>query len=884
MKAAVKTALPKVILCVFFLLSWAGVGQVQAKPLNDDLFPPGPAAAKFSDFDGRGFIINGQRTFIVSGSVHYPRVPREDWREVLLKLKRAGFNTVQTYVFWNYHEAHEGQFDFTSDSRDLGAFLDTAKEVGLYAIVRVGPYVCAEWENGGFPNWLYFKPGLEIRKDNKPFLTAMDAWFKKMLPIVSSRQIQNGGNVIWVQLENEYPAEGWKYWGTAMDGQYFQHLLDLAHENGIEVPMFFSGLNHAHDPMPTSPVDSTKRTSPWMSTELWTIWFDRYGETERDILKGDRSTWRVLAEGGNGFNLYMAYGGTTFGFFNFSDVTEYHGRGEEGMTCYDYGTLIGQTGDLRPLYYRLKRLGYFAGTFSPILADSTNSTAQYQDFASGVKVTARTAPGGTLVFLDNGSPAKPSGANDHAVTAPDNATNIVLKSGTHISLAKGEIVGLPVNFSLAPGLTIAEADTRILGIVQQGATKTMICYGEPGDIGKIYFQSEFPASAKIASDGGFKLDEGKTQTLSFDFVSNRVEDEMLNFGTNQLRVLVMSKATADQTWIVDTAAGRQIVVGAPYLGDFSMKVSGKIRATVNYPWNDPAPKTLTVYDGAGVRQVSLSTPSLDHSPATLALSSWQMSADNAPLAKDFDDHGWFSSSDGNPPAIGQDGDNSPYAWYHVRLTNNTPVTSMKFKRIGDRASFFVDGKLGAVYDLQKDKGNASEVTLDMPSGVHELAVFVAHAGRPKYVGYIGSINQLKYQKGLRGPVTINGKHEAILGWKMRGGVSPDKRGRRWFTLNAVNTVPAYYRCDFKLDQLPAPGAEYRFHADGLSHGCVWLNGHNLGLYPEIVKNCPGLWLPSCWLKKGKNTLVVFDEHGNSPEKTSIQMEVSASRQMVRTDN
>lgn len=853
---------------------------VQARTDNDNLFPPGPEAAKFINFDGRGFIINGKRTFIVSGSVHYPRVPRQDWRDVLLKLKRAGFNTVETYVFWSYHEAHEGQFDFTSGSRNLGAFLDTAKQVGLYTIVRVGPYACAEWENGGFPNWLYFKPGLQVRKDNKPFLQAVDAWFNRLLPIIASRQIQNGGNVILVQLENEYPAGGWKYWGTEIYGHYFQHLLDLAHTNGLQVPMFFSGLHHGHDPAPLTPIDSTQRKSPWMSTELWTIWFDRYGETETDILKGERSTWRVLAEGGNGFNLYMGYGGTTFGFFNFNNDTKFGDRGERGTACYDYGTLIGQTGDLRPLYYQLKRLGYFAETFSPILADSTNSTGQYQDFATGAAITARTAPGGTLVFLDNGTPTKPTWSNDHAVTAPGRATTVVLKDGTHIKVAKGEVLALALNVPVVPGVTIAEADTRILGIVPQGDITTLVCYGEPGDTGKVTFKSNATASAKTVKDAGFKFDAQDKPSLTFDFPASGIGDEVLNFGTNRLRVLVMSKATADQTWFVDTADGKQIVSGTPYLGNFSVSSSGKIQSAVDYPWNDPAPKELTDYESAGVRQIPLPAPSASHAPIALNLSPWQMALNDALLSSHYDDHAWFALPDGNPPEMGQDGNNSPYAWYRVRLTNSTAITSLDFKRIGDRATFFVDGKLAASYDFMKDR--TPDVAIHVPAGVHELAVFVAHAGRPKFAGYVGPINLLKWQKGLRGPVTANGTNEVILGWKMHGGVDPENPRLKWSSTHAANGEPAYYRADFKLNAVPEAGAAYRLHPDGLSYGCIWLNGHNLGRYPEVVKDCPGYWLPDCWMKPGNNTIVIYDEQGHFPGNTSVQLEAPASRREIRT--
>ncbi len=124
------------------------------------MFPPAPAARPCIDFDGKGFLVHGKRTFIVAGALHYSRVPRALWRDRLLRIKRAGYNTVQTYTFWNYHELREGQYDFSGD-KDFDAYLKLIHSLGMYAIVRIGPYVNAEWEGGGWPVWLRFKPGVD---------------------------------------------------------------------------------------------------------------------------------------------------------------------------------------------------------------------------------------------------------------------------------------------------------------------------------------------------------------------------------------------------------------------------------------------------------------------------------------------------------------------------------------------------------------------------------------------------------------------------------------------------------------------------------------------------------------------------------------------------
>src|SRR5258706_12858759 len=105
---------------------------------NDHIFPPAAAARKYIDFDRQGFIIDGKKTFLVSAGLEYARIPHELWKDRLLRLKRAGFNCIEIYTFWNFHEPQEGQFDFSGD-HDLGAFLRQVKQLGMYAIVRVGP-------------------------------------------------------------------------------------------------------------------------------------------------------------------------------------------------------------------------------------------------------------------------------------------------------------------------------------------------------------------------------------------------------------------------------------------------------------------------------------------------------------------------------------------------------------------------------------------------------------------------------------------------------------------------------------------------------------------------------------------------------------------------
>ena len=145
-------------------------------------------------------MIDGQPVFLIAGTIDYFRCPHELWRDTLLRAKRCGLSTISFCVAWNFHEREEGVFDFKADS-DLGLFLDICQELGLYAFPRVGPFICDEWEAGGYPAWLVAKPGIEMRIVNPVAMPYLRRWFAQLIPLIARRQVTRGGPVIMVQQE-----------------------------------------------------------------------------------------------------------------------------------------------------------------------------------------------------------------------------------------------------------------------------------------------------------------------------------------------------------------------------------------------------------------------------------------------------------------------------------------------------------------------------------------------------------------------------------------------------------------------------------------------------------------------------------------------------------
>ena len=236
-----------------------------------------------------GFLRAGDPHLIVSGALHYFRIHPEQWRDRLRRLVVMGCNTVETYVAWNIHQPSREVTTFEGFA-DLGRFLDIAAEEGLDAIVRPGPYICAEWENGGFPGWILADRNLRLRNRNAAYLQLVDAWFDQLIPVIAQRQAGRGGNVVMVQVENEYGSFG-------DDKAYLAHLRDGLVARGIEELLVTSD-GPARMWLTGGTVDGALGTvnfgsrtlevlamaerelpdQPQMCMEFWNGWFNHWGE------------------------------------------------------------------------------------------------------------------------------------------------------------------------------------------------------------------------------------------------------------------------------------------------------------------------------------------------------------------------------------------------------------------------------------------------------------------------------------------------------------------------------------------------------------------------------------------------------------------------------
>ncbi len=312
-----------------------------------------------------GFYLNGEPFRIIAGAIHYFRVPSEYWRDRLIKLKACGFNTVETYVAWNLHEMREGEFDY-SNMLDIEKFLGIAEELGLYAIVRPGPYICSEWDFGGLPWWLLKNDSMALRCMDKDYLAAVDRFFDNFIPGIAKHQITKGGNVILVQVENEYGSYG-------DDSEYIRYLAKGLKDRGIDVPLFTSD-GAEYQMLTAGTVPEIHKTAnfgsraaeqfarlreyqpdgPLMCTEFWNGWFDHWTEEHHSRNPQDAAdALDDIFSMGASLSAYMFHGGTNFGYMNgANDYDEY----EPTVSSYDDDAPLNENGEPTEKYYKFKEV------------------------------------------------------------------------------------------------------------------------------------------------------------------------------------------------------------------------------------------------------------------------------------------------------------------------------------------------------------------------------------------------------------------------------------------------------------------------------------------------------------------------------------------------
>lgn len=313
----------------------------------------------------RTFLLNGEPFVVKAAELHYARIPEPYWEHRILMCKALGMNTICLYVFWNFHEQKEGEFDFSGD-KNVAKFCKLAQKHGMYIILRPGPYACAEWEMGGLPWWLLKKKDMKVRSLHPYFMERTEIYMKKLGKQLAPLQLANGGNIIMVQVENEFGGYG-------VDKPYMTAIRDIVRRAGFDKSVLFEcdwdstfELNALDDLLWTlnfgtganidkefKKLSTVRPDTPLMCSEFWSGWFDHWGR-KHETRPAEKMVAGIkdMLDRNISFSLYMAHGGTTFGHWGGANSPTYSSM----CSSYDYDAPISEAGWATPKYYLLREL------------------------------------------------------------------------------------------------------------------------------------------------------------------------------------------------------------------------------------------------------------------------------------------------------------------------------------------------------------------------------------------------------------------------------------------------------------------------------------------------------------------------------------------------
>ncbi|MEM4618357.1 MAG: beta-galactosidase [Ignisphaera sp.] len=520
-----------------------------------------------------GFLsVGGSRVFLMCGEVHYFRVPKDLWHDRLLKVRRAGFNCVSSYIPWNWHEVEEDYIVFDDRvfespyesnlfSRDLESYIQMIKSLGMFFVARPGPYICSEWDSGGHPNWLYRKTKM-FRSIDKDYIEAVEKWYRVVLPIIARYTVPRNGPTILLQIENEY------FWG---DVPYILKLYEIARKYVEDIPIVTNEdwfledtpiANTIDDyPVPWDIEEFDNKIKSYIKTqkgflkmfmELEGGWFTYFGSlypTSRGSIPAEWSETLLktaIGLGINSVNIYMFHGGTNPGYYTGKYIT----------SSYDYEAPVREWGELSQRYYVLKRIAMFIKTFSKLLTKTVPVDGAVEVSNKDVEVFARVSDSGAIAILRN-------------LDIYPKLTKIIYRGHVYpyrnivvISPRNAKIVLLDTEIEDTP-FRILYTSSEPLLIERFGADTIFIVYGDVSEVGEIGIESSKPIS--IVYTEGMDVDKRNDRLVILSYVHSYIDSiAILESEGRKLYIVALSRDRASRTWYIDDVDPPIIVVSNIY--------------------------------------------------------------------------------------------------------------------------------------------------------------------------------------------------------------------------------------------------------------------------------------------------------------------------------
>ncbi|MFA9455286.1 beta-galactosidase [Halalkalibacter sp. AB-rgal2] len=463
---------------------------------------------------------NGQPFFGISGEFHFSRYDDQKWEDELIKMKMAGITIVPTYVFWNHHEEERGVYEW-SGNKDVRRFVELCQKHGLYVILRIGPFAHGEARNGGMPDWLFGRP-FDLRSNDDEYVSFVERFYTEIAEQINGLLFGQGGPIIGTQIENEFEHAGapWEITtGTAQewvsagkDGDsHIKVLKDVAIKVGIKTPLYTAtgwggAAAPAHDVLPL-----------WGGYAFWP-WIFYGDETEHPATSEyvyrsfheDGTTYAAFTpnypasslpyaccEMGGGMTVFYKYrfqlpyesvdamanmkvaGGCNFvGYYVFHGGSHPKGKKTAFLNetatpkiSYDYQAPLGEFGQVRESYKRLKRQHYFYQQCEQILTKMKTVLPENADQVAPTDVdtlryAVRADGDRGFLFINNYQDhVELKNQEDFAIALQLEEQRIRVPQKGTMSLAKGESCILPYRLSLS-SCTLLYATTQYMTQVE----------------------------------------------------------------------------------------------------------------------------------------------------------------------------------------------------------------------------------------------------------------------------------------------------------------------------------------------------------------------------------------------------------------------------------
>ncbi len=813
-------------------------------------------------YDHNTFYVDGKETFIYSGSFHYFRCDSNQWIDILQIIKTAGFNTIETYVPWNFHEQKRGQLDLTK----LNKFLNDCQQMGLYVIVRPGPYICAEWDEGGFPRWLAGK-GVGFRTASPQDIYWSKYWFNEVLPVIRKHLITNGGTVILLQIENEYDHFG------LPDSQKVEYLKSLYQDvirNGIDIPVITCLTQQAHnnsdsvfsqimDAVNGYPgwnlegvhqriklLEQQEPDSPPIFTELQGGWFTAIGDkTVRHVNKFSAGqinalTKYVIAQGIKGLNYYMLYGGTNFDYW----------AGKEKTTSYDYTAPISECGGLWEKYYAVKLIGDFLKYSNPYLARS-------QEIADGAVSdnneleTILLSDGNVGFLFVRNKTGKQQNANIEVKIPGKNPGNI------SVSIDSLDTYFLPIDLPIPEGGILNYSNVELSAVNEYNGRPLLIAYGTPGENAMLDLDSKVFSEMILPQDRLYFWND----TYVLLTPRNRAERSVL-FNIKKEPAVLLSDSYLT---IPDTQNGNNIELQTrPGRNKFSLVTTGDVHKILL----DGKSITYTKTPADNVINFTMDTPEFSAPEVKYGQIRFK-DDDEAEKGSDFKT---ISYDSGIYPSLDSLGDfKNGYFIYKGRFEIDGKKVLKASYYSNDWHSIYINGK--PVKDLTGNTFNDySEIKL--LNSKHDIKIIFENKGRPN-TGF------MEEQKGIKTLSVLSSKqYRTLKKWKFSAqlaeqpGSNPTEadtgyNDSDWMNFEASNNiheipngeqVGSWYRKVINLTSKEADDNP-RLIFEGISRSAViFVNGKQIYKFKHHGWDGPFDVSLKGVVKSGKNLIALYIEN------------------------